>query len=51
MKILLVDDDQENLDLLETVLTPQNYEVLKCRDGKTAVEIARKEKLDLILLI
>lgn len=50
MKILLVDDDQQSLDLIEGMLTPQNYEVLKCGDGKAAVEIAKKEKLDLILL-
>ena len=49
-KILVVDDDLAVRELMEITLTQAGYEVLMAADGKTAVEIARKEKPDLVLM-
>jgi putative two-component system response regulator len=49
-RILLVDDDDRNLRLLEAYLTPEGYSLLKTNSGAEAIEIARREKPDLVLL-
>jgi DNA-binding response OmpR family regulator len=49
-RILVVDDDLAVRELIEITLTQAGYEVLSAADGKTAVEIARKEKPDLVLM-
>lgn len=49
MKILLVDDDSKSLDLLEAILLPQGYGIVRCCDGKAALEIIEKEDIDLVL--
>lgn len=50
MKILLVDDDTENLSLLETILSLQGYETLSCENGTTALQALDEGPIDLILL-
>ena len=50
MKVLIVDDEIDILDLLEYNLSKEGYEVYKAMDGEEAVEVARQEKPDLILL-
>ncbi len=50
MKMLIVDDKEENLYLLEALLKGKGYEVLEARTGEEGVELAIKEKPDLILM-
>jgi len=47
--ILIVDDIDTNIDILLELLG-EKYDVLVAVDGKTALDIANKEKIDLILL-
>ena len=49
-RVLVVDDDPINVELLEYLLHPLKYEVLKALNGKEALSIANKVDLDLILL-
>jgi DNA-binding response OmpR family regulator len=48
--ILVVDDDPEIVTLLSTRLGKRGYKVSTAGDGKRALELARREKPDLILL-
>lgn len=48
--ILVVDDNQNNRDLLSTLLTKQNYTVSTAINGKEALEMIEKKEYDLILL-
>lgn len=49
-KILVVDDVPANVRLLEAKLAASFYEVVTARDGAEAIEAARRERPDLILL-
>ena len=49
-KILVVEDDRNLLDTLKYNLLQEGYEVVTAVDGAEALEIARKEKPDLIIL-
>jgi DNA-binding response OmpR family regulator len=49
-KVLVVEDDATLLDTLEYNLTRQGYEVFTATDGLLALEVARKEHPDLIVL-
>jgi adenylate cyclase len=49
-RILVVDDNPANLEILETRLTRQGYEVITARDGDQALVAARAHTPDLILL-
>lgn len=49
-KILVVDDNQDNIDLLDFALSDLHYEVSKALNGKTALILAEKEQPDLIIL-
>ena len=49
-KILVVDDQPLNVELLEADLLSHGYEVLTAYDGKAALEKVTKESPDLILL-
>lgn len=48
--ILVVDDEESIMDLLVYNLEKEGYNTLKAYDGLTAVELALKERPDLILL-
>src|SRR3974390_16070 len=50
MRILVVDDNKVQTTALSIKLKAQGYEVLVASDGAEAISIARREKLDLILL-
>lgn len=50
MKIFLVDDEKEIADLIELYLKNEGYDVIKCSDGKTALEKIRTEVFDLAIL-
>ena len=49
-KILVVDDDKNLLDVLKYNLVNDGFTVVTAEDGIQALEIARREKPDLILL-
>lgn len=49
-KILLVDDKSDILEFLSYNLRKEGYTVLTCDNGKQAIEIALKERPQLILL-
>jgi len=49
-RILVVDDVDTNVRLLEAKLTIEYFDVVTCNDGATAIELARTEQPDLILL-
>ena len=50
-KIIIIVDDEENiLKLLEDILRPEGYKVLKAQSGADALKILSKTKPDLILL-
>jgi DNA-binding response OmpR family regulator len=49
-KILVVEDDLTLLETLEYNLTSEGYEVVTAADGLTALEVAREEQPDLLVL-
>lgn len=49
-KVLIVDDNIQNCDILEDVITIWGYQVFKAYQGKEAIELALKHKPDIILL-
>lgn len=48
-RILIVDDNKTNLDLLEAVLKKSAYEVVSGRNGQEALELARKQPPDIVI--
>ena len=50
LKILIVDDETEVVDCLRDTLQAHGYHVLTALDGMAAVDLARAEKPNLILL-
>ncbi|MDP2211906.1 MAG: response regulator transcription factor [Candidatus Aquicultor sp.] len=48
--ILVVDDEKEIVEVLAAYLEREDYEVLKAYDGRAALDIARRDEPDLILL-
>lgn len=50
MKILLVEDNDMNREALLRRLERRGYEVVEAIDGRQAVELAGREKPDLILM-
>jgi two-component system, OmpR family, phosphate regulon response regulator PhoB len=49
-KILIVDDSQEIREIVKTTLDTDEYKVLEASSGQKAVEIAKKEHPDLIIM-
>jgi response regulator RpfG family c-di-GMP phosphodiesterase len=49
-RILCVDDEPLNLILLEAILVPKGYEVLRAADGASALEIIATTKVDVVIL-
>jgi len=49
-RILIVDDEKNIVDILKFNLQKESFDTLEAYDGKTALEIAEREKPDLILL-
>src|SRR5215470_13290897 len=49
-KILVVDDEAKNVKLLEALLLPRGYAVVKAYNGEEALQQVRQERPDLILL-
>ncbi len=48
-RILCVDDEDFNLELLETLLAPQGYEVHTATNGKAALAALASKNIDLVL--
>ncbi len=48
--ILIVDDDPEIVSMLSTRLTKRGYKVSTANDGHSALELAKRELPDVILL-
>ena len=48
--ILMVDDEVQNLDLLEALLLPQGYRLLRAGSGEEAMAAVTAERPDLVLL-
>jgi len=49
-KILIVDDGEDKVEILSRQLKQEGYKILKAYNAKDAIEIVRKQKLDLILM-
>ncbi len=49
-RILIVEDNPQNMRLLEMVLRAKNYILLKATDGEEALDIAIREQPDLIIM-
>lgn len=49
-RVLLADDDPSLLRLISTTLGTDDFDLLQASDGQEALEVARRERPDLILL-
>lgn len=49
-RILIADDNPDNLDIFRTRLAVHDYEILAATDGEQALAVAREKQPDLILL-
>ena len=49
-RVLLVEDNEDNFELVRFLLERAGYEVLAGRDGQEGLEMARRELPDLILM-
>ena len=49
-KVLVIDDDQLAIELVEAVLQPEGYRILKATDGEQGILLAQQEVPSLIIL-
>ena len=49
-KILIVEDNPQNMRLVEMTLKAGNYVLLKATDGEEALDLATREQPDLIIM-
>jgi two-component system cell cycle response regulator DivK len=49
-KILIIEDNEDNLYLIKFILEQNGYSVIVARDGTTGIKMALEEKPDLILM-
>ena len=49
-RILVVEDNETNIYLISFILRKNDYEVIEARTGEEGVELAIKEKPDLIIM-
>ena len=50
MRILVVDDQKEILDILNILLSGEGYEVIQAKNGKEALDSLKRMEFDLIIL-
>lgn len=50
VRILVIEDDEDNLELVRFLLDQEGYEVLLARDGRRGLELAEAEHPNLVLL-
>lgn len=49
-KILIVEDNPQNMRLIEMALSAESYTLLEATNGEEALEVAKKERPDLIIM-
>jgi two-component system cell cycle response regulator DivK len=49
-RILVVEDQEDNMQILRDLLSSAGYEMIEAQDGEAAVRIAVSERPDLILM-
>ena len=49
-RILIVEDNPQNMRLIEMTLSAKGYTLLKATDGEEALDVARREQPDLIIM-
>ncbi len=49
-KILVVEDNPQNMELIDMILRDENYTLLKANDGEEALAMVARERPDLILM-
>ena len=49
-KILIVEDNPQNMRLMEMTLKAKAYTLLKATDGEEALDVAIRERPDLIIM-
>ena len=49
-RILVVEDNKDNMTLITDVLSSLDYEVISAKDGEEGLQVAKAEKPDLILM-
>ena len=49
VRILVIDDDEQVLDMLYESLTREGYDVLKASNGEQGLRLYREESVDLII--
>ncbi|MBI9069720.1 MAG: response regulator [Salinivirgaceae bacterium] len=49
-KVLIIEDNEDNLYMLQFILEKNSYEVISARTGTLGYEMALNEKLDFILM-
>jgi len=50
VRVLVVDDEQSNLDLIEGLLKPAGFSVLRANGGQEGIDMAKSRRPNLILL-
>ncbi len=50
LKVLIIEDNEQNLYLTTFILTHHGYEVVPARDGPSGIRLAKSGDFDLILL-
>lgn len=49
-RILVCDDDREIVEAISTFLEQENYTILKAYDGRQAIDMMKKEDVDLLII-
>jgi len=49
-KVLVIEDNKDNIKLISFILEKHNYRVVKVETGENGVKKAKEEKFDLILM-
>lgn len=49
-RILYVEDNEQNFYLVNFILTAQGYEMIWAKDGRSGIEAATRDRVDLVLL-
>ncbi len=49
-KILIVEDNPQNMRLIEMALSAESYTLLEATNGEEALEVVKKERPDLIIM-
>ena len=47
--VLIVNDDQMQLDLLRDLLEPEGYRIFVARDGRSALEVTRTLRVEIVI--